>query len=126
MNIEINGVMLEGDFTDADFVGPYETATKAMQKKAAENQGKKYETFAESIVDQCELIEEYFDAIFGGGTSEKLFDNVHHKLMVHLKAVESLTDWANGERKKLNDFTNKYTQRQHAQKQRQQFEMVKK
>ena len=40
--------------------------------------------------------------------------------MIHLKAVEDLTNWAQGERKKLNDFTNKYTQRQNAAVKRQQ------
>ena len=38
----------------------------------------------------------------------------------NLKAVEDLTNWAQGERKKLNDFTNKYTQRQNAAVKRQQ------
>ena len=44
--------------------------------------------------------------------------------MVHLKAVEELTDWAQGEKKKLNDFTNKYTQRQNAQLQRERAQQV--
>ena len=34
MDIIINGVTLQGDFMDADFVGPFEEATKKMQEKA--------------------------------------------------------------------------------------------
>lgn len=120
MEIIINGVTLQGDFMDANFVGPYEEATYKMQKKAAECQAKKYTSFAESIREQCATVDEYFDDIFGEGTSARVFEGAETQLMVHLKAVEDLTNWAQGERKKLNDFTNKYTQRQNAAVKRQQ------
>lgn len=122
MEIIINGVTLEGDFMDADFVGPYEEATRAMAEKAQRTQGKKYDTFADSIIEQCALVDEMFDRIFGDGTAKELFNGSERNLMVHLVAVEQLTDWANGERKKLNDFTNKYTQRQAQPKQFKQYQ----
>ena len=122
MEIIINGVTLESDFMDADFVEPYEAATLKMQKKAAESQGKKYNSFAESIREQCATVDEYFDDTFGPGTSAKVFAGAEHHLMAHLKAVEDLTAWAQGEKKKLNDFTNKYTQRQNAAAKRQQIQ----
>ncbi len=125
MEIIINGVTLEGDFMDADFVGPYEEATKKMAEKAQLNQEKKYDSFADSIIEQCALVDEMFDNIFGEGTAEKLFQGSERNLMVHLVAVEDLTSWANGERKKLNDFTNKYTQRQTTQKQFQKYQTQK-
>lgn len=120
MEIIINGIALEGDFMDADFVGPYEEATKALQVKATESQGKQYSSFAESIRDQCATIDTYFDSVFGEGTAAKIFAGSERQLMVHLQAVEDLTTWAQGEKKKLNDFTNKYTQRQNAAVKRQQ------
>ena len=122
MEIIINGVTLEGDFMDADFVGPYEEATKKMQEKASASRGKKYNSFAESIREQCETVDEYFDDTFGPGTAAKVFAGAGHHLMIHLKAVEDLTTWAQGEKKKLNDFTNKYTQRQNAAIKRQQIQ----
>ena len=91
-----------------------------MQKKAAESQGKKYTSFADSIREQCATVDEYFDDIFGEGTAARVFEGAEQHLMIHLKAVEDLTNWAQGERKKLNDFTNKYTQRQNAAVKRQQ------
>ena len=118
MNIIINSVTLQGDFMDADFVGPYELATRKMQETAAANQGKKYASIAEGYLEQCQTVDEYFDDIFGPGTAAKVFQGAERNIMVHLKAVEQLTDWAQGEKKKLNDFTNKYTQRQTAQIQR--------
>ena len=128
MDIIINGVTLQGDFMDADFVGPYEAATRKMQEIAAASRGKKYASVAQGYLEQCQTVNEYFDDVFGPGTAAKVFQGAEHNIMVHLKAVEQLTDWARGEKKKLNDFTNKYTQRQNAQAQReraQQFVSVK-
>lgn len=120
MDIIINGVTLQGNFMDADFVGPYEVATKKMQETAAASRGKQYASLAEGYLDQCKTVDEYFDDIFGPGTAAKVFQGSEHDLMVHLMAVEDLTSWAQGEKKKLNDFTNKYTQRQNAQIKQQQ------
>lgn len=120
MDIIINGVTLQGDFMDADFIGPYEEATRKMQARAAESRDKKYDRIADGYIEQCEVVDDYFDEIFGAGTAAEVFKGKEHNIMVHLKAVETLTDWAQGEKKKLNDFTNKYTQRQAAQAQRQQ------
>lgn len=122
MDIIINGVTLQGDFMDADFVGPYEEATKKMQATAAASRGKQYASVAEGYLEQCATVDEYFDDVFGEGTAAKVFQGAEHNIMAHLKAVEQLTDWAQGEKKKLNDFTNKYTQRQNAQAQRQQMQ----
>ena len=35
-------------------------------------------------------------------------------VMEHLRAIEKVSEWAASERKTLNDFTNRYTQRQQA------------
>ena len=114
MDILINGVTLHGDFMDADFMEVYESATIEMRNLAVENQGKKYESMAESYRAQCRIVDEYMDKIFGNGTSADLFKGKENHLMVHLTAVEDLTKWAEGEKKKLNDFINKYSQRQNA------------
>lgn len=105
---------------DAAFAGPYEEATRRLQIEAAENQKKQYTSFADSIREQCAVVDEYFDNIFGEGTAARVFEGAEQHLMVHLQAVEDLTNWAQGERKKLNDFTNRYTQRQNAAARRQQ------
>lgn len=118
MNIIINGVTLQGDFMDADFVGPFEEATRKLQDRTIASRGKQYASVAEGYLEQCKTIDAYFDEIFGEGTAARLFQGAEHNVMNHLKAVEALTDWAHGEKKKLNDFTNKYTQRQNAQRER--------
>ena len=124
MDIIINGVTLQGDFMDADFVGPFEEATKKMQERAVANQRKQYNSAAEGYLDQCNVVDDYFDDIFGPGTAAEVFMGSEHNIMVHLTAVEELTNWAMTEKKKLNDFTNKYTQRQNAQLQRERSQQV--
>ena len=93
MDIIINGVTLQGDFMDADFVGPYEEATKKMQATAMASRNKQYSSAAEGYLEQCATVDTYFDDIFGPGTAAKVFQGSEHNIMVHLKAVEELTDW---------------------------------
>lgn len=122
--IEINGIKLEADFMDADFVGQYEEATKHLQQHALAHKDKHYDSLKEGYLDQIRTVNVYFNEIFGEGTADRIFEGKEKNLMTHLKAVETLTDWGNAEKKKLSDFTNKYTQRQAAQAQRQKAQMA--
>ena len=105
MELIINDVKLEGDLMDADFMEKFE---QSMIKKR-EN----FPTAAANYRAQCEVVNVCFDEIFGAGTADRLF---HGKMnvMEHLKAIEKVSEWAASERKTLNDFTNRYTQRQQA------------
>lgn len=118
MNITINGVELQGDLMDADFIGPYEEATKHMLAESQMRKAKHYDTVAASYLEQCQVVDRYFDQVFGEGTAARVFQGKEHNVMTHLQAVEQLTNWAYQEKKKFNDFTNKYTQRQNAKMQR--------
>lgn len=111
MDLIINGIKLEGDLMDADFMEKFESSMIKMRDSA---QAKKRETFptaAASYRAQCEVVNTCFDEIFGAGTAQKLFGGKMN-VMEHLKAIEKVSEWAAGERKTLNDFTNRYTQRQ--------------
>ena len=76
MDIIINGVTLQGDFMDADFVGPYEEATKKMQATAMASRNKQYSSAAEGYLEQCATVDTYFDDIFGPGTAAKVADRL--------------------------------------------------
>nr|DAE46724.1 MAG TPA: hypothetical protein [Caudoviricetes sp.] len=111
MDLIINGIKLEGDLMDADFMEKFESSMIKMRDSA---QAKKRETFPTAAANyraQCEVVNTCFDEIFGDGTAQKLFGGKMN-VMEHLKAIEKVSDWAAGERKTLNDFTNRYTQRQ--------------
>ena len=111
MDLIINSIKLEGDLMDADFMEKFESSMIKMRDSA---QAKKRETFPTAAANyraQCEVVNTCFDEIFGAGTAQKLFGGKMN-VMEHLKAIEKVSEWAAGERKTLNDFTNRYTQRQ--------------
>ena len=99
--IVVLGKELEGDFFDADFMERYET-TDARDRK--------YEKVADAFREQCAVAREYFDRIFGDGTSKELFGD-RMNLRDHMEAIAELTECAAGAKKEINDLTNKYTQR---------------
>lgn len=108
--IVILGKELEGDFFDADFMERYETATRDMHNKATEARDRKYEKVADAFREQCAVAREYFDRIFGEGTSKDLFGDKMN-LRNHMEAIAELTECVAGAKKEINDLTNKYTQR---------------
>ena len=111
MELIINNVKLEGDLMDADFMEKFETAMIKMRDTAQQKRSENFPTAAANYRAQCEVVNTCFDEIFGAGTASKLFGGKMN-VMEHLKAIEKVSDWAAGERKTLNDFTNRYTQRQ--------------
>ena len=113
MELIINNVKLEGDLMDADFMERFETAMIKMRDTAQAKKQENFPTAAANYRAQCEVVNTCFDEIFGAGTAQKLFQGKMN-VMEHLKAIEKVSDWAAGERKTLNDFTNRYTQRQQA------------
>lgn len=108
--IVILGKELEGDFFDADFMERYETATKDLHNKATDARDRKYEKVADAFREQCAVAREYFDRIFGEGTSKDLFGDKMN-LRNHMEAIAELTECAAGAKKEINDLKNKYTQR---------------
>lgn len=111
MELIINNVKLEGDLMDADFMEKFETALVKMRDSALEAKRQSFPTAAANYRAQCEVVNTCFDEIFGAGTAVKLFGGKMN-VMDHLKAIEKVSEWAAGERKALNDLTNRYTQRQ--------------
>lgn len=123
--IIVRGQELEGDFFDADFMERYEKATVKMYEIATAGTEKKYDSVADAFRQQCEVARQYFDEIFGDGTSERLFGEKMN-LKDHMEAIAELTDCAARSKKEVNDLTNKYTQRQKSFSQPQQFVTRKK
>ena len=123
MDLIINGVTLTGDLMDADFMDVFESAMIEMRDKAQAAKSAGYTRASDHYRAQCEVTNECLDKIFGEGTSEKLFGG-RMNVMEHLEAMEQVNEWAMTERKRLNDFTNKYTQRQNAQLQRERAQQV--
>lgn len=111
MDLIINGIKLEGDLMDADFMEKFESSMIKMRDSAQAKKRENFPTAAANYRAQCEVVNTCLDEIFGDGTAQKLFGGKMN-VMEHLKVIEKVSEWAAGERKTLNDFTNRYTQRQ--------------
>ena len=104
--LEINRVELEFNLMDADIAEKYEKAYRKMQKGATNIPNNL--SLAESIRKQCKLIFNFFDEVFGEGTSEKIFGNKTN-LRECIKAVETLIDYVNKDTEEANKIINKYS-----------------
>ena len=113
MELIINGVTLNGDLMDADFMEKFEIGMTKMRDSAQAAKTAGYTTAAEHYRAQCGVVNTCFDDIFGPGTADAIFQGKMN-VREHLLAIEQVSEWAAGERKALNDLTNKYTQRQQA------------
>ena len=68
-NIEVNF-----SFTDADCIERLENAAKKVKEKS-ELKDKEEKSLSEAIREECKIIDEFFDEVFGEGISEKIFKN---------------------------------------------------
>ncbi len=112
MNMEINGVTLQADFMDADFMEIFEPAVHKMREEI--NAGK---TMQGSVAAKYRVmnraIETFFDTVFGEGTADSVFQGSKN-VMGHLKAVAGIEEAQRDEKKQFNDISNRYTQRQNS------------
>lgn len=112
MNIEINGVTLQADFMDADFMEKFEPAINKMREEI--NAGKAMQGMtAAKYKAMNQTIETFFDTVFGEGTACSIFQGSKN-IMVHLEAVARIDEAQRAEKKQFNNFSNKYTQRQNS------------
>lgn len=110
MNMEINGVTLQADFMDADFMDVFEPAVYAMRDGI--DAGKAMQgSVAAKYKAMNQAVETFFNTVWGGNASERIF-NGSKNVMVHLEAVARVEEAQRAEKKQFNDFSNKYTQRQ--------------
>lgn len=94
----INGVEFEIDFTDADILERIDNECEEVEKKAKELRNKKEElSLAEGIRQECKIVKDFFDKVFGEGTSEKLF-----------KGKDSLTQCLNAYEDTMNAYQSQY------------------
>lgn len=73
MTVNVCGVDLEMDIYDVDFYEKFESEVRNVNHKVNEIPSKRGETAAQQLRRQCKAVKEFFDAVFGTGTAEKLF-----------------------------------------------------
>ena len=85
MNMEINGVTLQADFMDADFMEIFEPALYEM--KDGINACKTMKgSIAASYKAMNQVIDAFFDKSFGEGTSDRIFGSSKNVMVRFTKA----------------------------------------
>lgn len=86
--MKIKDIEVEFNFLDADDVEKFENAAKEVMEKCKERQKEKM-SYSDAIKEECQVIEEFFDKVFGDGLSQKLF-NGKKNLEEHINAFEDI------------------------------------
>lgn len=68
---KIKGVELEIDMDDADFQKKFHDSIKKMEED--EKEVSKHSSAHEVTIAYCDMYDNFFDRIFGNGTSDKMF-----------------------------------------------------
>lgn len=87
--ITINEIELEYDIFELEFAEKYEKGIELIQKEAQISDSKK--NISDVIKKQCEAVFNFFDDLFGDGTSEDVFGKKTN-LMTCLIAFKTLTE----------------------------------
>ena len=86
--MKLEDIEVNFSFTDADDVERFENAAKKVYEEAEKNK-KKEMNASEIIREECNIIEEFFDSVFGEGISNKLF-NEKKDIVEHIKLFEDI------------------------------------
>ncbi|MEG1870779.1 MAG: DUF6673 family protein [Peptostreptococcaceae bacterium] len=101
----INGIELELDIFDADVAEVYEEALEKVRIDAKVDTGAKMSVV---IKTQCNAVFDFFDEVFGEGTSEDIFGGKTN-LMTCLKAFEEVVDNVANQTKEAEQLSSKYS-----------------
>lgn len=107
----INGYELEVDFTDADVMEKIEEGVKNLYEEAEKLQKQNEDeniTTAEGIRQECKILKEFFDYVFGKGTSEKIFKG-KNSLELCLSAYEDIIRMRDKQYESLNNKISAYS-----------------
>ncbi len=86
--MKLEDIEVNFSFTDADDVERFENAAKKVYEEAEKNK-KKEMNASEIIREECNIIEEFFNSVFGEGISNKLF-NEKKDIVEHIKLFEDI------------------------------------
>ena len=103
----INDKKFDVDFTDADLIEKIEIGSKKVFDETERIKNEKFDV-AEGIRQECKIIKDFLDYVFGEGTSIELFGN-KDSLSLCLKAFEDIINEKEKQVKSINDFVSRYS-----------------
>lgn len=115
--MKIKDIEVDFDFLDADDVERFETEARKVVEEC-QNKDKVEMSHAEVIRVECNIIENFFDNVFGEGIADKMF-NGKKNLNEHIKAFEDVINRKNEQQQDLQKTMERYQpnreQRRHNQ-----------
>ena len=104
--MKIKNIEIDFDFLDADDVANFENELKKVVQKSNENKSERLE-YSEALRKECETVEEFFDNMFGEGTSKEIFKGKMN-LKEHIEAFQEIVNEKNRKQAELQSLYNKY------------------
>ena len=105
--VNVNGVELEINLLDADVIERFEQLNKDISKKIQDPKAYEGKTTAEGMKFQCRCVEEYFDSLFGLGTSNRVFPK-NNDLGIRMDAFAQVTALSGTIKPQINNIADKY------------------
>lgn len=106
--MNILGIELEFDYFDADQLEAYERESQKVAERINEPTQYEGKSTADSIRIQCRIVNDFFDALFGHGTSQKLF-NGKANIRDHMEAFGIMAQGAMNAKVEFDKIEDKYT-----------------
>lgn len=105
--ININGIELEADITDADVIDKYEQLVNKVVENVQEPKQYVGLSNSDGIRLQCRHIGNFFDALFGSGTAKEVFRG-SNSLSLHIDAFGQVAQLFNNARDEIQSIASKY------------------
>lgn len=105
--LNINGIDLELDLMDADIAEKYEKSIKEMDQKE-KNKLVEGKSFAEIIRQECNIVFDFFNSVWGEGTDKKIFGSKTNYSECE-DAFKKVVEYSNQQIEKLNKKALKYS-----------------
>lgn len=116
--MKILGVELDFDFCDADQAEDYEREVRRVVDKVQDKKQYEGKSNADGIRIQCGIIDDFFDAVFGAGTADRLFHGKAN-LREHMEAFGAVSEAARESNTELLALAAKYAPNRAARRQEQ-------
>lgn len=104
--MKIRNIEVDFDFLDADDVERFENEARKVKEKCELKENENM-TYAQAIREECKVIDEFFDGVFGEGISQKIFGGKNN-LGDHIKAFEDIVKAKNEKQKDFQNTLERY------------------
>nr|DAR36292.1 MAG TPA: hypothetical protein [Caudoviricetes sp.] len=104
--MKIRGIEVDFNFLDADDAERFEKEAERV-KQECEIKGKKEMTYSQTIREECKVIDNFFDNVFGKGISFKMFQGKNN-LEDHINAFEDIVKEKMEQQKGLQNTFDRY------------------